>query len=90
VSGKYADMEGAVFADCDSQEDGGWRHSSSVYDDGGSARRSAGGRPVGDEENCHGPPPDHGFTVLADCLTKVLAAEMHRRVPDSGPQAFRV
>jgi hypothetical protein len=29
------------------------------------------------------------LTVLADCLTKVLTAEMHRRVPDRGLQAFR-
>jgi len=47
------------------------------------------GRRVTVGENCHGPPPVDGFTVLADCLTTLLAAEMHRRVPDSGPQAFR-
>jgi hypothetical protein len=89
-----------------SGQEGDWRRSRSVryYGSEDAAQMEVGGdRPVcGDEEedrrgrrvtvgeNCHGPPPADGLTVLADCLTKMLAAEIHHRVPDSGPQAFRV
>jgi hypothetical protein len=54
--------------------------------------RSAGAKPrvlVTAVPKCNGPSPTDELTVLADCLTKVLTAEMHRRVPDRGLQAFR-
>jgi hypothetical protein len=40
-------------------------------------------------ENCHGPPPDFGLTMLADCMSRMLAVELQRRVSDGGPPAFR-
>jgi hypothetical protein len=57
-----------------------------VSDDGEEARR---GRRVTVGENCHGPPPDFGLTMLADCMSRMLAVELQRRVSDGGPPAFR-
>jgi NAD(P)-dependent dehydrogenase (short-subunit alcohol dehydrogenase family) len=32
---------------------------------------------------CHGPTPGYGLTVLASCMSRVLAPEVQRRVPNN-------